>query len=279
MNLNGKTIVLTGASGGIGQAIAVQFAEHGARLILVGRNAPLLAEIAGRLKENPAQHCVLPLDLEKPEGLEELVNFCHGLPDGIDVLINNAGICDFNFLEDVSISTINEVINLNLTTPITLAVKLLPLLKESDHGVVVNIGSVLGAIGNPGYSIYCASKAGLSRFSESLRRELADSHINVLHINPRATATEMNSAAVNAMNAELGIATDPPSRVAAQLLSRILEDDFSETSVGWPERLYIKINALIPQLVDKSLARNLPIIKRYARNRHSAIENAVENLI
>ncbi|MEX2129972.1 MAG: SDR family oxidoreductase [Pseudohongiellaceae bacterium] len=278
MNLQGKTIVLTGASGGIGQAIAIQLAEHGARLILVGRNTPLLAEIARRLRENPAQHCILSLDLEKPEGLEELVNFCHGLPDGIDVLINNAGVCDFSFLEDVSVDTINQVINLNLTTPIMLTFKLLPLLKESKHGVVVNIGSVLGAIGNPGYSIYCASKAGLSRFSESLRRELADSHINILHINPRATATEMNPAAVNAMNAELGIVTDPPLRVATQLLTRILEDNFSETSIGWPERLYIKINALIPQLVDKSFARNLPIVKRHARARHSALENIADNL-
>lgn len=265
MNLQGKTVLLTGASGGIGQAIARRLARQGARLILPGRNLPALSQLAGQLGQPAANHCSLQIDLAAPSGVTELVDFCRNLPEGIDVLINNAGVCDFSLLDDLDAAAIQRLISINLCTPMLLCNSLLPVLRQREQAIIVNIGSVLGAIGNPGFTTYCASKAGLARFSEALRRELVDSRVRVIHFNPRATATEMNSHAVASMNSLLRVATDPAERVAIELLDRINNDRFGESSLGWAENLYIRINSLLPRLVDKAFARNLPIIKQYAR--------------
>ena len=88
MRLRNKTILLTGASGGIGKALSEQLALHGARLVLVGRDANALNMLAAGLQAHEDQHCVLSLDLETHQGLEELVAFCQNLPGSIDIIIN-----------------------------------------------------------------------------------------------------------------------------------------------------------------------------------------------
>ena len=132
--------------------------------------------------------------------------------------------------------------------------------------MVANIGSALGAIGNPGYSAYCASKAGLARFSETLRRELADTNVRVLHLNPRVIRTTMNSEAVNTLNEQLGNKSDTPRAVARILLNKIQGNQSGDHNVGWPEKLFIKINALLPSLVDRDFRKHLALIKTAASN-------------
>ena len=158
-----------------------------------------------------------------------------------------------------------KLFKVNLLAPVMLSARLLPLLKARTESLIVNIGSVLGAIGNPGYSAYCASKSGLARFSETLRRELADTPVRVLHFNPRVIRTSMNSAAVNSLNEQLGNKSDSPERVAQLLVKQIQHDRFGEYCVGWPEKLFVKINALLPALVDRDFFKNLSLIKTTAR--------------
>lgn len=144
--------------------------------------------------------------------------------------------------------------------------RLLPLLRQQGRALVVNLGSTFGSIGYPGFTAYCASKFALRGFSEALRRELADTLVKVLYFAPRATQTGMNGAQVVAMNDELNVAMDDPHSVALQLLAAIRREE-EERYLGWPEKLFVRLNSLLPRLVDQALRKQLPIIQRFARSK------------
>jgi short-subunit dehydrogenase len=120
----------------------------------------------------------------------------------------------------------------------------------------------MGYLGYPGHAAYCASKFALRGFSEALRRELADTGVRVMYFAPRTTRTAMNSRALDALNAELGVAADAPEGVARALLSR-LGKPAGERRLGMPEALFARINQLAPSLVDRALRRQLPQIRRH----------------
>ncbi|HEY7775220.1 MAG TPA: SDR family oxidoreductase, partial [Kineobactrum sp.] len=208
--LAGKRVVLTGASGGIGQAFASALAGEGAQLVLVARNAGVLQTLCDQLPGKG--HCFIGADLALAEGRAAVAS---GLATGVDLLIHNAGTTVFSLLQDQAEAGLREVIELNLLAPALLTQQLLPQLTAAG-GTVVNIGSAFGSIGFPGFSAYSASKFGLRGFTEALRRELADTGVDVLYLAPRATVTDMNSPEVEAMNQALGNAMDTPATVAAE---------------------------------------------------------------
>jgi short-subunit dehydrogenase len=182
---------------------------------------------------------------------------------GVNVLINNAGLNPFGLFEDLSPGEIDAAIAVNLQAPMHLCRELLPHLKRQVPAAIVNTGSVFGSIGFPGYATYSATKFALRGFTEALRRELADSGVLVKYFAPRATRTSINSAMVENMNAELGVTMDSPERVARELVA-LLAGDRSSAVVGWPEKLFVRINALLPGVVDRAVRGQLPIIRRYA---------------
>lgn len=128
----------------------------------------------------------------------------------------------------------------------------------------MNVGSILGYLGYPGCAAYSASKFALRGFTEALRRELADGPVRVAYFAPRATRTALNSDALCALNTELGVAMDPPDAVAAALV-RLVRQPARERLLGMPEKLFARLNQLLPGLVDGSLRRQLPLIRRHAR--------------
>jgi short-subunit dehydrogenase len=128
---------------------------------------------------------------------------------------------------------------------------------------IVNVGSIFGYLGYPGHAAYSASKFALRGFSEALRRELADGPVRVLYFAPRATRTAMNGAGLVALNRELGVAMDDPAAVA-QSLMRLLRRPARERLLGMPERLFARVNQLLPGLVDRALRRQLSTIRRHA---------------
>ena len=143
-----------------------------------------------------------------------------------------------------------------------LVARFLPRLQSAGEAWIINVGSILGYLGYPGHTAYSASKFALRGFSEALRRELADGPVRVLHLAPRAARTPMNPAALCALNAELGVAMDDPAVVATQLM-RLLERPAAERLLGMPEKLFARINQFAPWLVDRALARQLPVIRRH----------------
>lgn len=260
MNLNNRTVILTGASGGIGSALAKALDQQGARLILCGREEGKLKKLAAELTGD--QHIIVAADLSDAHERTRLVEIAK--QHHACTLINLAGCNDFAFLNQSSERDIERQINMNLMVPIMLCRELSGYLSAQQDSAIVNVGSILGSIGYAGSSIYCASKFGLRGFSEALRREYADTGLKVVYVAPRATDTEMNPREVKQMNAELGTATDSPDYVAKEIL-RALQHDTKVRYLGWPEKLFVILNSLFPSLVDGALFKQLPTIRTYAQ--------------
>lgn len=255
--------LLTGASGGIGQTLAERLADQGAHLLLAGRR---LEPLQALLKRYPQQIQLVQADIASRSGRDALVAAAQNF-GGLNCLINAAGVNRFGLLDQQDEQQIAELIGLNVTATLQLTQRLLPLLRAQRRALVINLGSTFGAIGYPGFAAYCASKFALRGFSEALRRELADTNVRVLYFAPRATRTAMNAPSVVAMNDELGVAMDDPQVVAAELLQAIHHEQ-EERYLGWPERLFVRLNGLLPRVVDQALRKQLPIIQRFARHKH-----------
>ncbi|HUH37561.1 MAG TPA: SDR family oxidoreductase [Spongiibacteraceae bacterium] len=256
MKIEHRTAVLTGATGGIGTAIAKALDTRGAHLLLVGRREQALYQLNRSLGE---RHTVIVADIATVAGRETVVAAAAA---DCSVLINAAGTQPAGMLAVQREPTISRSLDINLCAPVLLTHALLPQLLAQKQAAIVNIGSVFGSIGYPGFSVYCAAKFGLHGFSEALARELADTAVDVFYLAPRATRTTFNSSAVDALNAELGNTLDPPERVASALLAQ-LEYGRRRAFLGWPEKVFVPLNALLPALVDRALKKQLPKIKRY----------------
>lgn len=259
MRLQDSVVVLTGATGGMGQAMVAALCQSGARILLVGRQSGPLQALEQRFG---VQVTSLQADLRLAEDRARVVSAARQM-SGFNLLVNAAGVNHFGLFESMNDDAIADLIDINLTANLQLTRALLPLLKAAPQACVVNIGSTFGSIGYAGFSAYCASKFALRGFSQALRRELADTRVGVLYLAPRATDTEMNSAQVHAMNSALQVAMDRPERVAAQLI-KALEKDLREVHLGWPEQLFVRLNNLLPSLLDKALRRQLPTIQHFA---------------
>ncbi|MCK2087055.1 SDR family oxidoreductase [Thauera aromatica] len=260
MQLSECRALLTGASGGIGQALAERLCAGGARVLLVGRETEAFAALAQRY---PGQVDCVRADLCERAGRDAVLAAARR-GDGLNCLINAAGINRFGLLESQDEEAIAHLIGLNVTATVQLTQRLLPVLRQAPRAVLVNLGSTFGSIGYPGFAAYCASKFAVRGFSEALRRELADSRVKVLYVAPRATRTAMNAAPVVAMNAQLGVAMDDPDAVAARIVEAIRRER-EELYLGWPEKFFVRLNTVLPRIVDRALRRQLAVVKQFAR--------------
>ncbi|GAA5139497.1 SDR family oxidoreductase [Thalassotalea piscium] len=252
--------LLTGATGGIGQAIAQLFDAQGFQLILHGRNELKLETLQKSLKGN---HHIICGDLNDAEVRRVLIDEAFAdLAHQPTMLINNAGISQFKSFDEIHGDDIESLISTNLIATIDFTRLFLCRVKESS--TIVNVGSAYGAIGYPGYSLYCASKFGLRGFTEALMRELANSDHRVCYFAPRATNTSINSTSVQRMNSELGNNSDTPEFVAQELLT-LINSKSARKTVGWPEKFFARINGVLPEVVDKSIIKQTKEILTFAR--------------
>ena len=260
--LAGRGVLLTGASGGIGQCLALRLAEAGATVYAVGRRADALHALAARARPGVIRPVVA--DLATADGIDAVRRAVAAAPIPVSLLILGAADSRFGLFEHSSVVDVQAQVATNLVAPMLLVRALLPSLMRLPEAGVVGIGSTFGSLGYPGFAAYSASKFGLRGFLEALAREHADTPLRVQYLSPRATRTALNSAAVDAMNAELGVAVDDADQVAAALLEAI-ESGTRRRQLGWPERLFARLNGALPELVDRALAKQLPIVRRFAR--------------
>lgn len=265
MRLTDARVLITGGAGGIGRTIAAALLEHGAAVLLADRDAQALERTVQPLRSHGERLDAFAVDLTSAAGRARLCEHAQCWRGGVNVLVNNAGLNHFCLFEEQSPEQIDAALAVNVQAPLHLCRALLPHLGRQAEAQILNIGSVFGGIGYAGYVSYSATKFALRGFSEALRRELADSRISVRYLAPRATRTPINPPAVERMNAELGVAMDPPERVAVATC-RMIEGRRLEAVVGWPEKLFVRLNALLPRLVDAALRRQLPLIRRHARS-------------
>jgi len=264
MKFDEMRVVLTGATGGIGRDIARELAARGASLLLVGRSGDTLADLDRELRMNGADVSHVVADIGENQGIARVLEAATAMPGGAaNVLVNNAGINEFGVFATQRPSDIAAVMTTNVVAPMLLTHALLPVLNLQDEAIVMNVGSILGSIGLPGQVAYSASKFGLHGFSEALRRETQGTSINVLYVAPRATNTEMNNAEMRNFNKATGTASDDPTDVAQCVVST-LGAQRSERFIGWPERLFVKLNALFPSLVDRSMRKPAQLVNEGA---------------
>ncbi|SEG47986.1 SDR family oxidoreductase [Marinobacterium lutimaris] len=266
MQFRDRHILITGASSGIGAALAILLARRGASLLLHGRNQKALDEMAAKCMEQGCPRVVTcSADFSEEAGRKRLLDCVSTSFSKLDMLINNAGIGCFSLFDEQSPELIDRLISTNVTAPILLTRALLPMLTAKTEPRILNIGSAFGAIGYPGYTTYCATKGAMRMFSESLAREYADTSLKVQYLAPRATRTAINTDRANQMLAATGGKSDTPATVAEAAI-RLLESDKAQAAIGWPEKLLVRLNGLRPELINAALKRQLHKIKPYARS-------------
>lgn len=187
-DLNGLTAVVTGASGGIGSAIAKALADQGAQLALSGTRESALKEVAAILPNDPI---ILPANLGQKEDVEQLVPRALEKLGKIDILVNNAGITRDGLMMRMKDEDWADVIALNLESVFRLSRAVIRPMMKTRFGRIINISSVVGQTGNAGQANYAAAKAGMIGMSKSLAREVASRGITVNCIAPGFIETKM----------------------------------------------------------------------------------------
>lgn len=270
MRLKDQRILLTGASGGIGRELAFELARHGANLLLSGRRAVVLDNVAGAIVALGGKASILPGDLARPGAAQALIDQASAEGQRIDALVNCAGVSHFGLFEEQSPEALERLWQTNVLAPMHLVQAALPLLKAQKSGLIVNVGSIFGSIGFPCFAAYSASKFALRGFSEALRRELHGSGVEVLYVAPRYTRTAINDGAVSRMAQAVAMKQDEPLAVAGAIVAAMLANR-RERFFGWPERFFVRLNGLFPRLVDQGLRAQGERMRPFAR---SAIEHA-----
>ncbi|MBU4434860.1 MAG: SDR family NAD(P)-dependent oxidoreductase [Alphaproteobacteria bacterium] len=235
------TILLTGGSGGLGSLICAQLMAEGARVAVLDRSPP--AECSSFL-----QH-----DISTPEGLEAAAAAV--ALRSWDVVINLAGIQHFGPFERQSPEHLLASYMVNLIAPVRLTQAVLPEMKARGAGHIVNVGSIFGSINFAHFVTYSSAKAGLRGFSQALRRELSGSGLDVTYVAPRAVKTALNTPAVMEFAKLTQMNMDPPELIARRIVEAIRRRK-KDVYFGFPESLFVRLNAIFPQLVDRALSAN-----------------------
>jgi len=201
--LDGRTALVTGASQGIGEAVARRLAEQGARVVLAARNEEKLRSVAAEIEAAGGRALPFALDVADPAAAAERLKTLPEEFAAVDVLVNNAGITADNLLARMSLEDWERVLRTNLTGAYVLTKELLRGMMRRRWGRIVSVSSVVGLMGNAGQANYAASKAGLIGFSKSLARELGSRNITVNVVAPGYVETAMTAALAEASRDEL----------------------------------------------------------------------------
>lgn len=186
MELSGSHVVVTGASRGIGAAMARAMAGAGARVSMVARNQEQLEAMATELGGT-----AFPADLLDAGVVDGLVDRIEGRAGPIDVLVNNAGLLHTTFFTNQSADEVRSVVRLNLEAPMVLTQQVLPRMVERDRGHLVFLSSLAGTAGFPGLTVYCGTKAGINNFVNAIRLELKGSSVGTTVVAPGPVDTDM----------------------------------------------------------------------------------------
>ncbi|TDX22134.1 short-subunit dehydrogenase [Modicisalibacter xianhensis] len=264
MKLSAASVLITGAGSGIGQETAIAFARRGARITLSGRKEQPLRESSEKIEAAGGEAQVVVGDVRDASAQQRLVQAAVERFGGLDILVNNAGVVRAGHLEQESDEELIAQIETNLTAPIRLTREALPALRQSEAAAIVNVSSGFGLLGMAFYSTYAATKAGIARFGESLRRELYGEGIHVMTIYPGATETPMMDTA--GLGPEQGISYEYPREVAEALVTGI-ENDEIEVVRGDPA--LIKANQENPAVVDEQMSSMKASLEQAAaKHRH-----------
>ncbi len=257
-NLSGKRILVTGASSGIGWALASALSLQGARLLLTARRAERLEALAAELDRLGAEYLpeVLPGDITDDSLREELVHAAERQLGGLDGLVNCAGVGAVGRFEAATPARLRQVFEVNFFAAVELTRLALPLLKLGSAPLIVNVSSVLGHRAVPFKSEYCTSKFALHGWSDSLRAELAGDGIDVVLVSPSTTDSDFfdNLLEDRSIGGHKGRHPMSPE-VVAQRAVRAMRRGSHEVILSCGGKSLVWLDRLCPSLADWLLAR------------------------
>ncbi|MEX0978355.1 MAG: SDR family NAD(P)-dependent oxidoreductase [Pirellulales bacterium] len=253
--IRGLRGILTGASSGIGRALAVELVREGARLIVVARRTERLEELTRELATAPGQIEILAGDVTSADVRAAAIERAKTAFGGLDLLINNAGIGAMGEFVEATPERLRQVMEVNFFAAAEMTRLAVPLLKTGQRPIVVNVSSVLGHRGVPGCAEYCASKFALQGWSESLRAELAADAIDVLVISPARTQTEFFERAIDYEVQPWPKLRGASSEKVARAIARTIRKGKHEIVISAGGKLLVWSSRLFPRVMDWVLAR------------------------
>ncbi|NEQ59413.1 MAG: SDR family NAD(P)-dependent oxidoreductase [Moorea sp. SIO4A1] len=255
MKIQGKTALVTGASRGIGRAIALELAQQGIRrLLLVARNRQRLIEVAAEIERQGVLVVTLVLDLTQIVGVNIAIARAWRSYGPIDLLVNCAGVAhQAPFLES-KLQNLQEEIATNLMGMYTMTRLIGRRMAARREGTIVNVSSLMGKVAAPTMASYSATKFGIVGFTQALRGELAPQNIRVMALLPSLTDTDM----ARGLQLFRWVLPMTPQQVAKVLVAK-LEKNSSEILVGWQSHLAIWCQRFFPSLLEKVLRIVAPL--------------------
>lgn len=254
-SLSGLRAVVTGASSGIGQSLALEFARRGARSLLVARRAEILADVANQANALGGSSIPLEGDVTDPTCRQAVLRAATEQFGGLDLLVNNAGISAHGHFASERPEILRQIFEVNFFSAVELTRAALPLLRGGQTPMVVNIGSILGQRGIPFNASYCASKFALTGWSESLRAELASAGIDLLLVSPGTTDTPFREHLVEkritlSWERAKGVSPERVALATCRAMERGKRHIVPHCGGWW----MLLVNRLMPGIVDRSMA-------------------------
>ena len=257
MRLNQARVILTGASSGIGRAIALEFGRRGARLALASRNRPALEEVAALIKADGGSAVVIATDVTAEGAVERMAEDAIRELGGIDILVNNAGIGMHAPIVDASSADVEALFALNVLAAAAAIRAIVPAMRAQQAGMIINISSIAGRIVVPRIGYYSASKFALTAIGDALRMEEAHRGIKVMNVFPGTTRSSFgeNRLGIRGRAAHQRL---PPvgAEKVAQRIANAVERNQRSVYVSWfPDRAGVAANWLAGWAITGVLRR------------------------
>ncbi|MBN2217811.1 MAG: SDR family oxidoreductase [Pirellulales bacterium] len=254
--ISGSRAIVTGASSGIGRALAVELVRQGASVVACARRADRLDALRADLESAGGSLATVAGDVTDPVVRKRLVDTAVERFNGLDILVNNAGVGAMGRFEEADPDRLRRVMEVNFFAPVELIRLALPILASGTQPIIVNVSSILGLRATPYSSEYSASKFAIQGFSEALRTELVRRRIDVLVVNPGTTDTEFFDVVLE----KTGEPSWPehkavtPEAVAAATIRAIRRGRHAIIPYRWG-KVFCWLNRLSPRLMDAIMAR------------------------
>jgi len=258
MQLNGRTVIVTGASRGIGLATAREFSRAGCNVVLVSRSAERLQRLAEELATFPGQRLVVPTDVSQGEQVAAMVEKALQAFKTIDILVNNAGLALDATIVEGNPDNMRYVFEVNFWGAIHCIKAVVPGMRQQKRGMIINVSSVAGRIATPYNGIYAATKAALIALADALRLELAADGIHVMTVYPGYTASDFRANAIKELERP-----GPPSRLLAGVPAAAVAKVIVKAARRQQREAYVTLGDIVavvaknvaPRLVDWGIRR------------------------
>ncbi len=254
-SISNARVLVTGASSGIGRAVALEVARQGARVVVAARREPRLVEVVDQIRAAGGQAAYVCGDVTDPQARQQMLAAPQAEFGGLDVLVNNAGIGAIGPFAEASAERLRRVMDVNFFAPVELIRAALPQLAAGQRPLIVNVGSVLGHRAVPGKSEYCASKFALHGFSDALRAELAPRGIDVLLVSPSTTASEFFDNVIERHGERPPSLGEMPAAAVARAVVRAMRRGNHEVILSAGGKLLVWADRLCPPLANRLMAR------------------------